>query len=51
MTGHAERKESHCEGLHSSAESIQKPFTREQLLRPVRRALDTAPAQVEVHRQ
>jgi two-component system, cell cycle sensor histidine kinase and response regulator CckA len=49
MTGHAERKESYCEGLHSGAESIQKPFTREQLLRLVRQVLDTAPVQVEVH--
>ena len=48
MTGHAERKESYSEGLHSSAESIQKPFTREQLLRLVRQTLDTASVQVEV---
>lgn len=49
MTGHVERKTSNSEGLHLSAETIQKPFTREQLLRVVRKALDVAPIRVEVH--
>jgi two-component system, cell cycle sensor histidine kinase and response regulator CckA len=49
MTGHAECKTSYSEGLHSTAESIQKPFTRDQLLCFVRQALDTACVHVGVH--
>jgi len=49
MTGHAECKTSYSEGLHSTAKSIQKPFTRDQLLCFVRQALDTACVHVGVH--
>ena len=47
MTGHAEREASYREALRSGAESIQKPFSREQLIRMVRQALDTAHMQVQ----
>ena len=46
MTGHAEREASYREALRSGAESIQKPFTREHLVRLVRQALDTAHVEV-----
>jgi two-component system, cell cycle sensor histidine kinase and response regulator CckA len=46
MTGHAERESSYREALRSGAESIQKPFTREQLIRLVGQALDKAHVQV-----
>jgi two-component system, cell cycle sensor histidine kinase and response regulator CckA len=41
MTGHAEREGSYREALRSGAESIQKPFSHEQLLRLVAQMLDT----------
>ncbi len=47
MTGHAEREASDREALRSGAESIQKPFSHEQLVRTVRQALDAAPLQVQ----
>jgi two-component system cell cycle sensor histidine kinase/response regulator CckA len=47
MTGHAEREASYREALRSGAESIQKPFTHERLLRLVRQALDTAQMQLQ----
>ena len=47
MTGHAEREPSYREALRSGSESIQKPFTREQLIRLVHQSLDTAQVQVE----
>jgi two-component system cell cycle sensor histidine kinase/response regulator CckA len=47
MTGHAERETSFREALRSGAESIQKPFTYEQLIRLVRHALDTAQVQLQ----
>ncbi len=47
MTGHAEREASYREALRSGAESIQKPFSHEQLVRTVRHALDTAHLQVQ----
>ena len=46
MTGHAERDPSYREALRSGAESIQKPFSHEKLIRVVRQALDTALVQV-----
>jgi two-component system cell cycle sensor histidine kinase/response regulator CckA len=47
MTGHAERDASFREAMRSGAESIQKPFSHEQLIRTVRKALDAALAQVQ----
>ena len=47
MTGHAEREASFREALRSGAESIQKPFSHEGLIRLVRQALDTAPVHVQ----
>jgi FixJ family two-component response regulator len=47
MTGHAESEASYREALRSGAESIQKPFRHEQLIRLVRQALDTAQMQVQ----
>jgi PAS domain S-box-containing protein len=47
MTGHAEREASYREALRSGAESIQKPFSHERLIRLVRQALDAAPMQVQ----
>ena len=41
MTGHAERESSYREALRSGAESIQKPFSFEQLIRLVRQALNS----------
>jgi two-component system, cell cycle sensor histidine kinase and response regulator CckA len=43
MTGHAEREGSYREALRSGAESIQKPFNLERLIRLVEQMLDTAP--------
>jgi nitrogen-specific signal transduction histidine kinase/ActR/RegA family two-component response regulator len=47
MTGHAEREASYREALRSGAESIQKPFSHEKLIRLVRQMLDTAQMQVQ----
>jgi len=47
MTGHAEREASFREALRSGAESIQKPFSHERLIRLVRQALDMAQIQVQ----
>ena len=46
MTGHAERDASYREALHSGAESIQKPFSHEQLVRLIRHTLDAPHVQV-----
>jgi len=46
MTGHAERDTSYWEALRSGAESIQKPFSREQLVRLIRHTLDAPHVQV-----
>lgn len=46
MTGHAERDASYRDAMRSGAESIQKPFNHEQLIRTVRHALDAAELQV-----
>ena len=43
MTGHAERGDIYREALRSGAESIQKPFSNERLIRLVGHMLDTAP--------
>jgi FixJ family two-component response regulator len=43
MTGHAEREGAYREALRSGAESIQKPFSNERLIRLVGHMLDTAP--------
>jgi len=45
MTGHADREASYREALRSGAESIQKPFSHDQLIRLVRQALETAQMQ------
>ena len=42
MTGHAEREASFREALRSGAESIQKPFSHDALIRLVRQTLNTA---------
>jgi two-component system, cell cycle sensor histidine kinase and response regulator CckA len=47
MTGHADREGSYREALASGAESIDKPFSNERLMRLVGRILDTA-VQVQV---
>jgi two-component system, cell cycle sensor histidine kinase and response regulator CckA len=47
MTGHAQREASFREALRSGAESIQKPFSYERLLRLVRQSLDAAQMQVQ----
>lgn len=47
MTGHAEREASFREMLRCGAESIQKPFSHEQLIRMVQRALDVVQNQVQ----
>ena len=47
MSGHAEREASYREAIRSGAESIQKPFSYEQLSRLVRKMLDTAQMQVQ----
>jgi two-component system cell cycle sensor histidine kinase/response regulator CckA len=47
MTGHAEREDSYREALRSGAESIQKPFSHEQLMRIVRQMLETPHLQVQ----
>jgi two-component system cell cycle sensor histidine kinase/response regulator CckA len=47
MTGHAERDASYREAMRAGVESIQKPFSHEQLIRTVRQALDTALAHVQ----
>jgi two-component system, cell cycle sensor histidine kinase and response regulator CckA len=47
MTGHAERESSFREMLRSGAESIQKPFSHEQLIRLVQQALETNQMQVQ----
>jgi two-component system cell cycle sensor histidine kinase/response regulator CckA len=46
MTGHAERDASYREALRSGAESIQKPFSHEQLIRLIRHTLDASHVQV-----
>jgi DNA-binding NtrC family response regulator len=43
MTGHADREGSYREALRSGAESIEKPFSNDRLLRLVGQVLDTAP--------
>jgi hypothetical protein len=40
MTGHAERETFSREALRSGAESIQKPFSHERLVRLVQQTLD-----------
>jgi two-component system, cell cycle sensor histidine kinase and response regulator CckA len=47
MTGHAEREASYRDAIRSGAESIQKPFSHEQLTRLVRQMLDAAQMQVQ----
>jgi PAS domain S-box-containing protein len=47
MTGHAEREAVFHETLQAGAESIQKPFSHETLVRQVRQALETATLQVQ----
>jgi two-component system cell cycle sensor histidine kinase/response regulator CckA len=47
MTGHAEREASFREMLRSGAESIQKPFSHEQLIRLVQQTLDVAQIQAQ----
>ena len=47
MTGHAEREASYREAIRSGAESIQKPFSHEQLTRLVRQMLEPAQMQVQ----
>ena len=47
MTGHAERESSYREAIRSGAESIQKPFSHEKLIRLVRQILDTVQMQVQ----
>ncbi len=47
MSGHAENEASYSEALRSGAESIQKPFSHESLIRLVRQALDAAQMQVQ----
>ncbi len=47
MTGHAERESSYREAIRSGAESIQKPFSHEKLIRLVRQMLDSAQMQVQ----
>jgi DNA-binding NtrC family response regulator len=47
MTGHAERQASFREALRSGAESIQKPFSNERLIRLVRQMLDKPQLQVQ----
>ncbi len=47
MTGHAEQEASFREALRSGAESIQKPFSHDWLMRVVRRALDAAEASIQ----
>jgi CheY-like chemotaxis protein len=43
MTGHADREGSYREALRSGAESIEKPFSNEKLLRLVGQMFDTSP--------
>jgi two-component system cell cycle sensor histidine kinase/response regulator CckA len=47
MTGHAEREASYREAIRSGAESIQKPFSHEKLIRLVRQMLDAAQMQAQ----
>lgn len=47
MTGHAEREASFREALRAGAESIQKPFSQDRLLRLVRQCLDSVQIQVQ----
>ncbi len=47
MTGHADREASFREMLRSGAESIQKPFSHEQLVRLVQRTLDATHTEVQ----
>jgi two-component system, cell cycle sensor histidine kinase and response regulator CckA len=47
MTGHAEREASYREAIRSGAESIQKPFSHEKLIRLVRQMMDTAQMQTQ----
>jgi two-component system cell cycle sensor histidine kinase/response regulator CckA len=47
MTGHAEHEASYREALRSGAESIQKPFNNEKLIRLVRQMLDTPQMQAQ----
>ena len=48
MTGHAEREASFREALRSGAESIQKPFSHDALIRLVRQTLNTAQTKINV---
>jgi two-component system cell cycle sensor histidine kinase/response regulator CckA len=47
MTGHAEHEASYREALRSGAESIQKPFNNEKLIRLVRQMLDAPQMQAQ----
>jgi CheY-like chemotaxis protein len=47
MTGHAEREASYREAMRSGAESIQKPFRHDQLIRLVNQMFERAPLQLE----
>jgi len=46
MTGHAQRGTALQASLPPGAESLQKPFSRDALIRQVRQVLDAAPVQV-----
>lgn len=45
MTGHAERESAFHQALRSGAESIQKPFSHDRLIRLVRQILTPSPVQ------
>jgi len=47
MSGHAERNVTNGEPLRSGSVTIQKPFSHEQLMAIVRRALDSIPMEVQ----
>lgn len=47
MSGHADRNISNGELLRSGSVAIQKPFSHEQLMTEVRRALDSVPMEVQ----
>ena len=46
MTGHADRGPALQDGLPAGAETLQKPFSRDVLIRHVRQVLETAPVLV-----
>jgi PAS domain S-box-containing protein len=48
MTGHAEREASYRETQRSRAETIQKPFSHQQLIRLVQKALEAAQLQTQI---